>query len=253
MRAKNVSIDRSLYDKKTQDKLVQMFHRYQSEGGFPEIIPFESDVKKQTLQEYLDVAIYRDIIERHEVKQPSLIKYMILSMIQNAARPFSINKFYNDVRSQGYQTSKDILYEYADYIEDAYLAFFVPLYDKSIRKVQTNPKKLYAIDPGMARSVTLDYESDLGRLFENIIYLELRRLGYNVSYYLTKERYEVDFLVQTPRGNKKLLQVAWDTLNTDAIERAQRALQAGMKELKVEGALVTLDSYLREGLHFKLS
>lgn len=248
MRAKNVSIERSLYDKKTQDKLVQMFHRYLPEGGFPEIIPFESDVKKQTLQEYLDVAIYRDIVERHEVKQPSLIKYMILSMIQNAARPFSINKFYNDVRSQGYQTSKDILYEYADYIEDAYLAFLVPLYDKSIRKIQANPKKLYAIDPGMARSVTMDYEGDLGRLFENIIYLELRRLGYKVSYYLTKERYAVDFLVQTPRADKKLLQVAWDTQDADTMEREQRALQAGMKELKVEGALITLDSYLREGL-----
>lgn len=248
IRAKNASIDRSLYTKKTQDKLSQVFHAYLSEGGFPEIISFDSDVKQKTLQEYLDVAIYRDIIERRSVKNPTLIKYMILSMINNVGKPFAINKFYNDLKTQGYQTGKDVLYEYADYMEDAYLAFFVGVYDKSIRKTQTNPKKLYAIDSGMIRALTLDYERDFGRLFENIIYLELRRLGCKVSYYLTSERYEIDFLAQTPRGHKKFFQVAWDASDPHTIEREQRALQAGMKELKIEGELITVDSYLREGI-----
>lgn len=250
IRAKKVIIDRSLYDKKAQDRLAEVFNNYLSGGGFPEIISYDSDVKQKTLQEYLDIVIYRDIIERHNIKNPTLIKYMILSMIHNVGKPFAVNKFYNDLKSQGYQIGKDILYEYADHLEDAYLAFSVSIYDKSIRKVQTNPKKLYAIDTGMVRALTLDYESDLGRLFENIVYLDLRRLGCKINYYLTSERYEIDFLAQTSRGHKKLFQVAWDVQDAKTREREERALQAGMRELSIDGEIITLDSYLSDGIKF---
>jgi predicted AAA+ superfamily ATPase len=248
MRGKKVFVDRELYDKKTQDLLAGNFRQYLSEGGFPEILPFQPDVKQQTLQEYLDVAIYRDLIERHQIKNPSLIKYMILFMMQNVGKPFSVIKFYRDTKSQGYEIGKDTLYEYVDFIEDAYLAFSVGLYDKSIRRTQTNPKKLYAVDPGMVRALTLNYENDLGRLFENVIYLELRRRGYLVHYYLTKERYEIDFLAQAPNGKKKLVQVAWDVSSKATMEREVWALEAGMRELKIEGELITLDSYLHNTL-----
>jgi predicted AAA+ superfamily ATPase len=248
MKAKNISIDRSLYSKKVQDKLTAIFHSYLSDGGFPETIPFSSDVRQQTLQEYFDLVIYRDIIERHNIKNPTLIKYILLSMIHNVGKPFSINKLYNDLKSQGYKIGKDILYEYANHIEDAYLAFSVGLYDKSIRKTYTTPKKLYAIDPGMIRALTLNYESDLGKLFENIIYLDLRRFGCKINYYLTKERYEIDFLAQTPRGHKKFFQVAWNLEDTSTIEREQRALQIGMRELQIPGEIITLDSYLHKGI-----
>lgn len=248
IRAKNIEIDRILYDKKTEDNLKHIFNSYLSEGGFPEVTHFNQDVRQQTLQDYLDSVIYRDIIERHNIKNPTLIKYMILSMIHNVGKPFAINKFYNDLRSQGYSIGKDILYEYADHIEDAYLAFSIPLYDKSIRKVKTNPKKLYAIDSGMIRALTLDYESDFGRLFENMIYLDLMRMGCKVNYYLTSERYEIDFLIQTSQGHKKLFQVVWNSDDKNTFEREQRALQAGINELKISGEIITLDSYLRNGI-----
>jgi len=248
IKAKKISIDRSLYDKKTQDNLTRIFQDYLSEGGFPEIVSFDPDVKQRTLQEYLDVVIFRDIIERHNIKNPTLIKYMILSMIHNVGKPFTINKFYNDSKTRGYQIGKDILYEYADHIEDAYLAFSIAIFDKSIRKAQTNPKKLYAIDPGMIRALTLDFEGDLGRLFENVVYLDLKRLGYIVNYYLTSERYEIDFLAQTPRGHKKFFQVVWDMQDPQTMERETRALRSGINELKIEGEIITLDSYLQKGI-----
>ncbi len=248
MQAKNIVIKRNLYDKKTQDKLKQAFQEYLSEGGFPEVISYDADVRRKTLQEYIDVVIYRDIVERHAVKNPAALKYMIKSMLHNISRPFTINKFYNDLKSQGYPIGKDILYEFSDYIEDAYLAFSVAIYDKSFRKIAVNPKKIYAIDPGLVRAITLDFDGELGNLFENIIFLDLRRLGCKISYYLTADRYEIDFLVQTPSGKRKLFQVVWDYDDAKTFERENRALQAGMKELKIEGEIITLDSYLRSGI-----
>ena len=248
-RAKKIPLSRSLFDKKTHDKLAQIFNSYLSQGGFPEIVSFDPFAQQKTLQEYLDVVIYRDMIERHEIKHPTVIKYLILSLIHNVGKPFTVNKFYNDIQSQGHSIGKDILYDYLSYIEDAYLAFAVPLYDKSIRKVQTNPKKIYGIDTGLIRALTLDYDNDWGRLFENMIYLELRRLGCKISYYLTHDRHEVDFLVQDPRGVKKLFQVAWNTEDPATLERETRALKTAMQELKIGGEIVTLASYLRQGIY----
>lgn len=248
LRAKKISIDKRLFDQKTYDRLRELFLEYLTTGGFPEVISYDPDIRQKTLQDYLEVVTYRDIIERHHTKNPTVVKYMILSMIHNASKPFTINRFYNDLKSQGYQTGKDALYEYIDHIEDAYLLFPCSLYDKSIRKSQLNPKKLYAIDPGMARALTLDFENDLGRLFENVVYLDLKRLECKTNYYLTSERYEIDFLAQSPRGHKKFFQVVWDMQNADTANRETRALKAGMKELDIEGEVITLDSYLRNGI-----
>jgi predicted AAA+ superfamily ATPase len=246
--AQKIAIDRSLYGNKTRDNLVKAFNDYLTKGGFPETTDYAVDLRQQTLQEYVDIVIYRDIIERHEIKNPALIKHMIISMLHNVGRPFSINKFYNESKSRGYETGREVLYDYADYIEDAYLAFAIPIYDSSVRKVQTNPKKLYAIDTGIVRALTLDYDRDLGRLFENIVFLDLRRKRCQVSYYLTEDRKEIDFIVQTPRGHKKFFQVVWDMTDEKTFERESQALEAGMKELNIPGEILTLDSYLQKGI-----
>lgn len=246
--ANNISIDRSLYGNKTRDQLNQLFQQYLYQGGFPEVINYSPDIRQQTLQDYVEIVLYRDIVERYEISNLSVIKYMILSMIHNIAKPFSLNKFYNDQKSQGYKSSKDALYEYVSYIEDAYLLFSVPLYAKSLRKINTNPKKIYAVDTGLITAMTLSYETNFGNLFENLIYLELRRLGYRIHYYLTNDRYEVDFLIQSRQGKKYLIQVAWNLDNPETTAREMRALECAKKELGIEGEIITLDSYLQHGI-----
>ena len=236
------------YGAKTRDKLMQVFREYLEVGGFPEVTHYDQGVREQTLQDYVTIVMYRDIVERHNVVNPDVIKYMIVSMIANVAKPFSINKFYNDLKSQGYKLNKDSLYDYAQHIEDAFLAFSVPLYSESVRKVRVNPKKIYAIDTGLIRAMTLDHTKDLGRLFENLIYLDLRRQGASIYYYLTEERYEVDFFIHTRQGKKELIQVTWDMSDPETKQREERALAAAINELKVPGRIITLDSYLRDGL-----
>ncbi len=248
MVANDAVVDKKLYGKKTQDIVTKLFRRYLGEGGFPEVTAYEADVRIQTLQQYIDIVLYRDIVERHAIKNPALIKYMILSLIHNVGTLFSINKFYNEVKGRGYKTGKDVLYEYAEHIEDAYVAFFVPLYNRSMRKVQTNPKKVYAIDPGMVRAVTLNTDGDWGRIFENIVYLDLRRRGCTVSYYITKELYEIDFVAVSPNGTKTCYQVVWDDDDTQTADREQRAITAASQELNIDGHIITCDSYLRNGI-----
>ena len=244
----NQVIDTRLFGAKTRDKLMKIFYQYLDTGGFPEVISYDSSIRDQTLQDYVTIVTFRDIIERHSISNTAVIKYMISTMLANVATLFSINKFYNDLKSQGYKIGKDSLYDYAHYLEDAYLLFSVPLYATSIRKVQSNPKKIYAIDTGLVRAMIFDMSKDFSHLFENLIYLELRRRGLEIYYYLTSNRYEVDFLVQTRKGEKELIQVTWDMTDDATRKREERALEAAILELGIPGQIITMESYLHHGL-----
>mgnify|MGYP006445432563 CR=1 FL=1 len=112
-----------------------------------------------------------------------------------------------------------------------------------------NPQKKYAIDPGLVRALTLNNTDDLGRLFENVIYLDLRRLNCKINYYITFKNYEIDFLITTPRGTRKLFQVVWHMENEKTFIREKRALDAAISELGIDGQIITLESYLKDGIN----
>lgn len=246
--SRNITRNTEVMGQATIDKLQSLLLEYLFVGGFPEVTDLPLSERSRILQDYVDVVIFRDIIERHNITNIILIKYLIKTLLKNISSHFSTHKFYNDLKSQGIKSSKTTLYEYLTFIEDTYLAFTVPLHDESLRKVQTNPKKIYAIDTGLVNAYSMSFSNNLGRLFENLIYLDLRRKGYEVFYYLTKDRYEVDFLAKTQTGEYKLYQVVWDMENQETQQREKRALEQAEKETGLSGKLITPENYLREEL-----
>jgi predicted AAA+ superfamily ATPase len=135
------------------------------------------------------------------------------------------------------------VHDYLDYITDAYLAFRVPLFSESLRKVESNPKKIYGIDTGLVQAFTVGFSKNLGHYFENLVYIDLRRKGHEVYYYLTTSRREVDFLSKDPLGNWHLNQVCWDLSDPQALDREHSALEEAEKELGIKGKIMTPDSY----------
>ena len=97
---------------------------------------------------------------------------------------------------------------------------------------------------------TISFSKNIGRQFENFIYLELRRMGCSIFYYLTQERNEVDFMAIHPNGQSKLFQVSWDVDSKQTLKREMTALTSAMDELKIKGELVTPESYLNLGITF---
>lgn len=232
-----------LMSKKTSDQCLALLEQYLHTGGFPEVVTMEASYRQQILQDYVDVVVFRDIIERYQITNIVLIKYMIKTLLKNNASLCSIHKLFNDLKSQGLSTSKATLYQYLSYIEDAYLLFMIPLYSESLRKTQSNPRKIYAVDPGLANAYILSREKNLGHAFENLIYLDLRRHGHEIYYYLTQERYEVDFFTRDKLGNQYLFQVAWDVTDKETLARETRALEVASNELKINGKLITPKNY----------
>jgi hypothetical protein len=222
--------------------------QYFQQGGFPGVQNLASSERLETLQGYVETVIFRDIVERYQVTNLSLLRYLIHSLMKNVASLFSINKFYNDIKSQGFKVGKDTLYTYLEYIEDAYLIFTVPLFSESLRMRQNAPKKIYAIDSGLLLANSFNLSPNLGKLFENLVYLDLRRQKKQVFYYKTSSGYEIDFIAQYDQQRPEILQVVWETEDKKTIEREIRALKEAEKELGISGKIIDLNTYLKSGV-----
>lgn len=228
----------------SKDKLQQQLRLYLEAGGFPETIFLNTSQRTPILQDYVSVLVLRDIIERHKISNISLIRYMVKTLMKSVGCSFVVNKFYNDLKSQGFSVAKDSIHDYLGYLEDAYLIFTVPLYSESIKKTQVNPKKIYAVDTGMVRAYTLGMAQNIGHYFENLVYLYLRRRGDQIYYYLTKTRKEVDFLTLDLAGKWHLYQVCWNNQDPVTEKREQLALTEAEQELGITGELITPNSYI---------
>lgn len=231
--------------KKTLDHQRSYLLQYFRTGGFPGVQFMPPHEQLETLQNYVETVIFRDIIERYQITNVTLLKYFIHFLLKNVGSLFSINKFYNDIKSQGHKAGKDTLYSYLTYLEDAFLIFPVPIFTQSLRQAQTNPKKIYAIDNGLIAANTFNLSDNLGKLLENQFYLDLRRQGKKIFYYQTSDGYEIDFVTQDQQGKYELIQVVWETDDPLTLEREERALHQAETELGFPGTLIDYTTYLR--------
>lgn len=236
------------YGRISLDTLTLRLRNYLDQGGFPEVIHFNQEERQQTLQDYVNVVVFRDVIERHSITNITLVRYLVKALLKNVGSLFSVHKFHNDLKTQGIAVGKTTIHHYLSYIEDAYLAFTVPLYSESLRKMHANPRKIYAIDSGLAHACTFGFSENIGHYFENLVYLDLRRAGHEVYYYLTNNRKEVDFLSRDLYGKLYLFQVCWNMDDAETRQREMTALKEAEQELKITGICVTPHTYFSEFL-----
>ena len=232
------------FAKPIQDNLMTHFRAYLASGGFPGVCIETPLNRTRILQEYVNTVLFRDIVERHHITHLELIKYLLHYALKNHATCLSTHKIYNDLKSQGFKIGRSTVYEYLAFLEDAYLLFTVPLFSESIRKMQSNPRKLYAIDNGLVNANSLQLTSNYGRAFENLFYLDLRRQGAEIYYYLTQARYEVDFVTKNAMGDWHLYQICYDASSPKTLEREQLALALAEDELGIKGHIITMENYL---------
>jgi len=217
-------------------------YSYLLHGGFPEVQGREDHYRRLILQEYVDVVILRDLVERHGVSNIAPLRYLIRHLLAAPATLFSINRFHNDLRSQGVACGKNTLHEYLEHLVDTYLIDTVSIMARSVRRRQVNPRKVYAIDTGLALAFRHDAHIDRGRLLENLVFLHLRRQHMEIAYFRSDEGYEVDFHVTAQDGSCRLIQVTESLADARTRERELRALVSAMEQCRLDhGIIVTLD------------
>jgi predicted AAA+ superfamily ATPase len=216
---------------------------YLDQGGFPETLSLMESVRHQVIQSYVNTAVFRDVIERHSLSQPHIVKLFLIHCLQNIASSLSITKIYKTLKSRGETLSRSALYAYLDYFEDAYLLYTVPIFDFSNRKRQVNPSKIYCTDSAIIMAYSMKPEMEKGTCLENAVFLHLRkRYDENIFYYKTKSGKEIDFVTQEINNKVSLYQVCLDLQDNKTKHREISALVEAASELKVKHTyIITAD------------
>jgi uncharacterized protein len=227
---------------KQKNEIDLHLKKYLAYGGFPEIANMHKSHHREMLQGYMDVVIYRDLVDRHQISNVHAVRALIKYGIQNSATFISINKIYHRFKSQGINISKNSLYAFTEYLEDAYCLFTVPLFTFSSNKQALNPKKMYCVDQGLMTAYSIKPEFEHARRLENTVFVQLRRTHQNIFYYKTKTGKEVDFLIQDDQGRATLVQVCLSLTDEETRRREFAALDEAAKEVKLKQTIMlTLD------------
>jgi len=227
LKSRNINVPTSLnrVNKQLRSLMENQLLKYLLEGGFPEAQGLSISDRYLLLQGYVNTVIFRDIVDRFKVTNIVVLKKLIRHFIRNSGLHFTVNKFFNDLKSQGMKVAKTTLYEYLGHIQDVFLLRTIHIYTQSERKKMVNPIKPYVIDTALAASFSLSREPEVGHLLENCIFMELCRREAMVTYFTTQSGYEVDFVAEYPDKSMDIIQVSADVSNRVTRDRECRALE----------------------------
>ena len=210
-------------------------------GGFPEAQGIDPSSRHQLLRDYVDVAMLRDVVERHDVRNVAGLRWLVRHLLGNAGGMFSIEKFRAALKSQGIPVAKDTLHQFLGHLEDCFLVRIVWMEATSERQRMVHPRKAYPVDPGLIPIFDRTGRANLGHALETAVLVELERRRCEVTYVRTSEGYEVDFLARAGTGEMELIQVCADLSDPATAAREGRALAAaGRRFPRARRRLLTL-------------
>ena len=161
------------------------------------------------------------------------------------------------LKSLGHKAPKSAVSDYLEWFEDAYFLFTAGIFDASLARRKTNPKKIYCIDHAMITSLASGILVNSGHLLENLVFTALRRVSPEVYYYKTKGGLEVDFIVSLPASSpaaqagirnpsRLLVQVCESMDEPQTRKREVTALSEAMTELDLKASTIVTRSEKEE-------
>lgn len=243
MKFGGVSLDIKTSSEENMAKNI--LREYLKHGGFP-AVALNKEIAEQFFREYMDLVVFRDVIERKKIKNIFVIKAIVRLLMSSFSKESSIHRMFDTLKSQGIKISKKTVYNYASYLEDAFFAFFLRKFDYSIKNEILSMPKCYICDNGLVTSAEGSAEN-FGRLAENAVFLELKRRQNNtaeeIAYYKLSAGNEVDFAIKKGKTAIKLIQVTAVSNLEDINKRELKALLEASGSLKCSSLLVITWDY----------
>ena len=216
-------------------KVEALMREYLEFGGFPQVVLTEDEVLKlELLRELFEGIVLRDIVYRHGFRDARAVKIVAEMALSRFSSLVSVSRLRNELAGiLSRKVSPNFVDGVLDAMDEAYLSFRVPILSPKVKDAMRYPKKMYAIDTGIANIVGIRFTENIGRLAENAVARHLRQRFREVYYYRGKG--EVDFIVKEGLRVTRAVQVTWDI--DESWER------------EVEGLLEAMDIFgLREGV-----
>ena len=223
----------------SEDK-YEKFDKYLKYGGMPMLVNMRDNENLMInyLNDIKEVVLKKDVINRNDIKDvvflDNLIKYMS-SCIGNLTTPNAISDF---MKKNGSNVTNETVDLYLKMIENAYFIYRVPRYELKGKQLLKTQGKYYFVDNGLKNIISGFSSYDTGSSFENLIYIELLRRGYEV--YVGKYNdIEIDFIAIKP-NERVYYQVTRSMLDEKVEKREKNSLLAVKDNYKK--VILTMDN-----------
>lgn len=217
------------------------FKLFLQNGGIPGYLDFG---KGEMLSTLVSDILVRDIFSRYNLRNHESYKRIVQFLLSNTGKEISFNSLKNSFEIGSANSVMDFL----NYLIDAYLLFLVPRFDTSLKVQARNPRKVYAIDQGLANFSSVSGSPDQGSLLENAVFLEMKRKGREIWYFKGKK--ECDFICRTNKNKYSATQVTWNVDEQNEKREVEGLLEALNYLSLTEGTIITLnqsDKFRKEG------
>src|SRR3989344_3107777 len=238
LKFKKISFDLKIleYSEKEMPIILKALTEYITYGGLPEIVLVDENKKFELAQSYYATVIKRDIVERYNIKNEESLKALLKLFLDS--KEYSISKSYNNLKSLGYTIGKSTLQKYIFCIENSYFTFSLPIFSYKIKNQMQHQRKIYFIDNVFINSISTKFSNNFGRLYENIVAVELKRRKKECYYWKNVEKEEVDFVIKDNNRIDQLIQVCYDISDPDTKKREIKSLLKASKDLKCDNLLI---------------
>lgn len=174
------------------DKLLEEYIKF---GGFPIIAlgEYEQQSAYQIVDGIYHTVVSRDIVKKHRINKQDLFDRVVKYVIENMGKTFSASSISNFLKSENRKVSIESIYNYLRWLEQAFIIFPCERYDMQGKSVLKTQEKYYLADVSFRYALFGYNRKMLDGVMENIVYLELRRRGYDV-YVGKNNTKEIDFI-----------------------------------------------------------
>lgn len=226
----------------TTTEIKDKFENYLIQGGYPEPWIKNLDFKEYLLTLFNSV-VYKDIIKRYKIRSTKEIEDLSFYLLSNIANEYS----YNSLTKVTDIKSSHTIQKYMGYLEESFIFFSLNRFSYKAKEQISSNKKIYCIDNGFIQAKAFKLSPNIGKLYENIVAVELKRKEYEnelkVYYWKNAQNEEVDFLIKKGTSVNQLIQVCSNIKNPETKKREIRSLIKAGEELKCKNLLIITDDY----------
>lgn len=207
-------------------------------GGYPEIA-LTPKVCEGYLSSLYDSTIVTDIVKRYKVRKVDELYNVADWLLSNFTNAFSVTSLAEDLDMRSVTTVQ----KYCRYLQNTYLFQYLSRFSNKLKLMNKADRKCYVVDNGFVLARAFELSSNLGRLLENMVFLELLKRGYDLKkhelfYYRSRNDKETDFVCRKGVNIQQLIQVCYDISSTKTKKREVGSLVECAEELNVNRLLI---------------
>lgn len=198
---------------------AQKFNLYIEQGSFPYLVKFKSSQReaRDYLRDIYNSVLLKDIVARLKISDVTILENVTRFLLHNIGNIVSSTKIANTLKSQGTGADQKTVDKYLRGLTDSLMLYEAQRYNLKGKMFLKTNSKYYAVDIGLRNCLTKSSESDIGHILENIVFLELKRRGYDV-YVGQLDDGEIDF-VAVKGDDISYYQVSATTLDENTLKR----------------------------------